>query len=85
MKKKDEMAAALKGEGCLGKAADDEPVFILRAQDVLAGDVVRFWADILEMRHHSQGTKTAAVKAKISEARGLARQMDEWPIHKLAD
>ena len=38
-----ELAAV--GKGCLGKAADDEPVFILRAQDMLAADLVDKWAN----------------------------------------
>ena len=30
---------------CYAKAADDEPIFVLRAKDALAPDVVRYWAD----------------------------------------
>lgn len=42
--KAETIAAALKGEGCLGKAADDEPVFVLRAQDMHACSLVLQWA-----------------------------------------
>lgn len=37
------LEAAIRGEGCLGKAADDEPVFVLRAQDLLAYETLRHW------------------------------------------
>lgn len=33
-----------KGEGCLGKAALDEPVFVLRARDPLFRETVQRWA-----------------------------------------
>lgn len=29
--------------GCFAKAADDEPVFVLRAQDILAPAIVDLW------------------------------------------
>lgn len=35
-------------KSCLSKAADDEPVFILRAHDVTAPLAVEAWADIVE-------------------------------------
>lgn len=74
---KQERERAMRGEGCLGKAADDEPVFILRGQDVHAAGLVRDWADLAE------GTKCPP--EKISEARELARQMQNWRTRKHPD
>src|ERR1700730_3563327 len=72
---KTERELAAKGEGCLGKAADDEPVFILRAQDIFAPDLVREWADLAE--------ECAPEKAR--EARALAALMEDCPTRKLPD
>ena len=70
-----EMAAG--GKGCLGKAADDEPVFILRAQDALAADIVDRWAE--------WALAVGCPLAKVQEARSLAQAMREWPVHKNPD
>jgi hypothetical protein len=67
--------------GCLNKAADDEPIFVLRANDVIAANIVRRWADgyLIEKREHSaDGCLTKAQLEKAKEARGLANQMDAW-------
>lgn len=74
---KDERAAAAAGKGCLGKAADDEPVFILRAQDMLAADLVDKWATDAQL----VGCKWD----KVREARELAQAMREWPTRKNPD
>lgn len=82
MIKADELAAMARGEGCLAKSADDEPIFILCARDVFAADTVRVWADSVEgvaaMRGLDDGGLTAERKAKIAEARALAIQMERW-------
>ena len=36
--------------GCMVKAKDDEPVFVLRGHDDSAGSVVRTWAEIFKDR-----------------------------------
>ena len=41
MKKKDELAPG--AQGCLGKASDDEMLFVLRGQDVSSPLVVMEW------------------------------------------
>jgi hypothetical protein len=74
MKAKDELVAAVRGKGCLGKAHPDEPVFVLRGQDALAGDLVRAWAD--KAKEHG------AAPGKVREARALAAQMDKWKPRK---
>lgn len=62
---------------CLNKAAADEPLFVLRAQDLIAPAVVRYWADLL------QGLGGNPIKA--GAARALASEMTGWPYRKLPD
>lgn len=64
-------------KGCLGKAADDEPIFILRAQDMLAADLVDQWA----IRAKSWGCP----EAKVQEAKELANRMRRWTPRKYPD
>jgi hypothetical protein len=81
--KKETIEAALRGEGCLGKAADDEPVFVLRAQDCHAADLVEKWAIWASVGVPSIDSEAAG--HKISEARQIAEQMRRWPKHKQPD
>lgn len=60
------------GTGCLGKAADDEPLFILRAQDATAPDLVRRWAR--QVMASSRGILTP----KVKEALEIADAMVAW-------
>lgn len=68
MKKRDEIEQP---SSCLNKAAEDEPVFVLRAKDPIAPAAVEEWARQAQQtgRHEP---------AKIEEARALAQQMREW-------
>lgn len=75
--KREELAKLDAGEGCLGKAADDEPIFILRGQDMLSEQGVRDWAN----RAESVGCSPE----KVKEARQLADKMAEWPNRKNPD
>lgn len=68
---KETIEQALRGEGCLGKAADDEPVFVLRAQDIHAPDLVEKWAIWAEVG----GTHTD----KVQEAKQIVDEMRAWP------
>lgn len=72
-----ERELATQGKGCLGKAADDEPVFILRAQDAEAADLVELWA----IRAQRGGTHPD----KVREAHDLAEAMRAWPNQKHPD
>jgi hypothetical protein len=72
-----ERELAARGEGCLGRAADDEPVFVLRAQDKLADQLVDSWADLVELGR--------GPSAKVVEARELAEAMRAWPSRKFPD
>ena len=56
---------------CINKTADNESIFVLRSQDLLAPTLVRLWAD----RAASAGCPTD----KVEEARRLADAMDQWP------
>jgi hypothetical protein len=57
------------------KIPENEPVFLLRAQDETAAAVVRFWASL-----NVQGDPHA-VKLALDHA----RLMDQWPTKKQAD
>lgn len=67
---KDEREAAARGEGCLGKAADDEPVFVLRASDRFAPGLIDHWAN----QAHAAGVPDN----KVAEAVQLADAMRVW-------
>lgn len=54
----------------LGKIPVDEPVFLLRAQDQVAPEVVNFWADLAEM--------VEADGDIVQHARQQADRMREW-------
>ncbi len=56
----------------------EEPVFILRGQDILAPDTVRHWA-ILALAADVSPT------AKVREARAWALVMEKWEPRKLPD
>ena len=75
--------ATLRGEGPLAKAADDEPVFLLRAQDNLAADLVEKWAIWAATAIPTIGGKR--MLDKVAEAQLIANEMRRWPIHKTPD
>lgn len=80
-------------ESCFNKAQPNEPVFVLRGQDMVAGDVVRYWAylaaggqklafstdDLLKNQHNPRK------KEKLKEANMLADMMDAWSPRKMPD
>jgi hypothetical protein len=59
------------------KVPDEEPLFILRGQDLLAPEIVRAWADAAE--------RAGVRSGKIAGARNLAKEMERWPRRKLPD
>jgi hypothetical protein len=74
-----EKQMAANGQGCLGKAADDEPVFILRAKDRLAPDAVEHWIRLVEQAAHQAGASNPRRDSlKLKEAQALAHQMRAW-------
>jgi len=62
---------------CFQKAAHDEPIFVLRAQDKLSDGVVRFWAELAKRN----GCNPEKYKAAIE----TANAMQAWPHRKLPD
>lgn len=74
MRKTDE----LRGPSCLTNAGDDEPLFVLRANDELAPNIVRLWASLYMRKHMMAGSLTPARSDKWGEAIELAVQMEEW-------
>jgi hypothetical protein len=83
MTKKEMLEAALRGEGCLGKAHDDEPVFLLRAQDNLSDEMVDLWATRASLLVPVVGSE--ATGHKVQDARATAEAMRSWPIRKNPD
>jgi hypothetical protein len=81
--KKEVLEAALRGEGALGKAADDEPIFCLRGQDCLAADLVDQWAIQASVAVPAVGGSDMG--HKVGEARLIADFMRRWPLHKNPD
>lgn len=61
----------------LAKVAPDEPIFVLRAQDVLAPAHVRAWAENAKI--------AGAPPEKIAEALRCADLMEQWPTRKRPD
>ncbi len=59
------------------KIPEDEPVFILRAQDQVAAETVRFWVKRHLERNGSQDIADLALEH--------SHKMDNWPIKKRAD
>lgn len=75
MRKTDE----IRGPSCLTNAQDDEPIFVLRANDEIGSNIVRKWADLyLAQKKACYGRLTDKQQAKFSEALRLADMMDAW-------
>lgn len=70
--KKETLEAALRGEGCLGRARDDEPVFVLRAKDMFAGSVIRYWMHQVMMSTSMKDNK------KIDGANKVFEEFATW-------
>lgn len=65
----------LRGVRDAGKA--DEPVFILRGQDILAAEIIMAWVAIALARGVAQ--------AKVNGAAMAANEFYRWPTRKLPD
>lgn len=75
MRKRDELSDP---GSCLNKAADDEPIFVIRAKDPLGAATVLQWAQAAE-RHNTHEPE------RISQARMLANTMMNWRAAKGLD
>jgi hypothetical protein len=62
----------------LGSSFDPrEPIFVLRAQDVLSAPIVRAWCEMAVV--------LGANPEKIKEARQIALAMEQWDRKKVPD
>lgn len=61
----------------LKKVHPDEPIFVLRAQDMNAPSTIRFWA--------KQAEATGCPPEKLEEALACADLMERWPNRKWPD
>ena len=52
------------------KIAEDEPVFLLRSQDIFSPKVVRYWADLVDV--------IGGDKELANHVRSFADMMEEW-------
>lgn len=75
MLKKDELA---KPNSCLSRAEDDEPLFVLRASDPLAANLVRDWRRRYITNKSRHGEMTQRQLDKAHEALRCADAMDSW-------
>lgn len=69
---------------CLSKAADNEPVFVLRGQDIFAPGLVRAWAELFKAANMTDRANARA-REKYLEALFLADAMEQWPSRKMPD
>ena len=57
---------------CLAKAAEDEPIFVLRGRDRLTPYIVRQWAE---------GARLAGTPMeKVKDAQQLADDIERWQV-----
>lgn len=69
------MSTKLQGVSCYDKAQEDEPIFVIRGQDITGPETLRYW---LSLNPQLSGKKRA-------EALECALQMEKWKIRKKAD
>lgn len=80
MLKKDELANP---DSCLNRSADDEPIFVLRANDPLAAKIVREWAfQYVTLKQKLEPSLTEKQRKKYREANELSAAMDRWNYAK---
>lgn len=72
----------LKGPSCLTRAADDEPLFVVRANDELAPALVRDWATRYMASKGGPAYMTDAQLEKFREAHILAVKMEQWHLEQ---
>lgn len=72
-------------DGCFAKAADDEPIFVLRATDKFAPAIVREWARQFATGQFFSLKASDYWMVKYREAIDLADAMETWPNRKMPD
>lgn len=68
----------LNPNSCLNRALNGEPLFVLRANDETAPDLVTVWAIKYMNSKGGWERMSAAQQQKFSEALNCAHQMKEW-------
>jgi hypothetical protein len=68
--KREELEKLARGEGCLAKAADDEPIFILVGDDKFAPALVVLWVEL--------AITFGSPRGKFQEAARLLTRMRQW-------
>lgn len=70
---------------CYDKADPDEPLFVLRAKDPTAPDLVRLWVDTRRNEARIQGLKIdPEYEDKLEEALSCARAMEVWRLQNVS-
>lgn len=70
MTKAEVLTENAQGRGCLGRSADDEPLFVLCARDLTSDTAVRYWINL--------AAHAGASDAKLNDARRVADAMRDW-------
>lgn len=71
---------------CINRAEDDEPVFVLRANDPLMPKVVQFWAnEYQQMKLALNGVLSDEQYQKFQEALQIADDARNWYIKNRED
>lgn len=70
MTKKEVLDLASKGEGCLGRCVDDEPVFVLVGRDRAAPFAIRLWSMVAQI--------LGAPRRKYREALAEVTVFESW-------
>jgi len=65
----------IEGPSCLTRAADDEPVFVLRARDPMAPLAIRAWAE-QSLNHNVHETE------KVMRALEEATEFEQWRVER---
>ena len=68
----------IEGPSCLTRAADNEPLFVLRANDELASNTVRRWAHDYLISKGGPTLATSDQLGKYNDAIAVARDMEEY-------
>ena len=71
--------------GCFAAAADDEPLFVLRANDVNAPMTVRYWCDRYVAEKGGVSKMSPKQWSKLQEAMALAEAMEAWKSKKVRE
>ena len=64
---------------CYAAAEDDEPIFVLRANDPIAPKVILYWASLYD---HNHPNRTADQLDKLTTALMTAEDMAQWKIRR---